>query len=83
MKKAYQGKAVQESGERNADRAVQIALPMAEVLSSLEQGLGELVRKVGRMFIESVLESEVEQIAGARSQRVPSRQAYRWGVEQG
>ena len=35
------------------------------------------------MFIESVLESEVEQIADARSQRVQSRQAYRWGVEQG
>jgi transposase-like protein len=56
---------------------------MAEVLTSLEQGLGELVRKVGRMFIESVLEAEVEQIAGVRSRRTQTRQAYRWGVEQG
>ena len=56
---------------------------MAEVLTSLEQGLGELVRKVGRMFIESVLEAEVEQLAGPRSRRVQSRQAYRWGLEQG
>ncbi len=62
---------------------MQIALPMAEVLTSIEQGLGELVRKVGRMFIESVLEAEVEQIAGARSRRLQSRQAYRWGVERG
>jgi len=45
--------------------------------------LGELVRKVGRMFIESVLESEVEQMAGPRSCRTATRQAYRWGVEQG
>lgn len=35
------------------------------------------------MFIESVLESEVEQIAGPRSCRAQTRQAYRWGVEQG
>ncbi len=83
MKKAYQNRAVQKTTESTADGAVQISLPMAEVLTSLEQGLGELIRKVGRMFIESVLESEVEQTAGVRSQRVPSRQAYHWGVEQG
>ncbi len=35
------------------------------------------------MFIESVLEAAVEQIAGPRSQRAQTRQAYRWGVEQG
>ena len=62
---------------------VQIALPMAEVLSCIEQGLGELVRKVGRLFIESVLETEAEQIAGPRSRRSQERQAYRWGSEQG
>ena len=62
---------------------VQIALPMAEVLSCIEQGLGELVRKVGRLFIESVLETEAEQIAGPRSCRTQERHAYRWGSEQG
>jgi putative transposase len=83
LKRAYQKKEQREAAQAVPERAIQITLPMAEVLTSLEQGLGELVRKVGRMFIESVLESEVEQIAGARSQRVQSRQAYRWGVEQG
>ena len=62
---------------------VQIALPMAEVLSCLEQGLGELLRKVGRLFIESVLETEAEQIAGPRSRRSQQRHVYRWGSEQG
>lgn len=66
-----------------APLAVQIALPMAEVLADLEKGLGELVRKVGRMFIESVLEAEVEQLIGPRSRRHGERHAYRWGVEQG
>ena len=83
MKRAYQKREVRKDAEPQTQRAVQIALPMAEVMSSLEQGLGELVRKVGRIFIESVLEAEVEQIAGPRSQRVPTRQAYRWGLEQG
>ena len=47
---------------------------MAEVLVSLEQGLGELVRRVGRLFIESILEAEVEQIAGRdRAGRKPGR----------
>ena len=83
MKKAYQKQTKKEEVQPAEERAVQIALPMAEVLTSIEQGLGELVRKVGRMFIESVLEAEVEQLAGARSCRFQSRQAYRWGVEQG
>jgi transposase-like protein len=56
---------------------------MAEVLAYLEQGLGELIRKVGRMFIESVLEAEVEQLIGPRSRRHGGRHAYRWGIEQG
>lgn len=83
MKKEYQKQTTKDAKQPTAERAIQISLPMAEVLTSIEQGLGELVRKVGRMFIESVLESEVEQIAGPRSCRTPTRQAYRWGVEQG
>lgn len=62
---------------------MQIGLPMAKVLTSLEEGLGELVRKVGRLRIESVLEAEVKQIARVRSGRLQTRQAYRWGVERG
>ncbi len=76
MKKEYQKREAEKGTAPEPDRAVQVCLPMAEVLTSLEQGLGELVRKVGRMFIESVLESEVEQLAGPRSRRVQSRQAY-------
>lgn len=74
MKEEYQiekqaaGAAIAEQPEQS-ELPVQIALPLAEVLSSLEQGLGELLRKVGRLFIESVLETEAEQLAGPRSCR--------------
>jgi hypothetical protein len=63
-------------GTKNG-QSVQIGLPMAEVLSLLEKGLGELVRKVGKVFIESLLEAEVEQLAGPRSRTNATRQAYR------
>jgi hypothetical protein len=83
VKEEYQKEKQAAEVEQTPDRPVQIALPMAEVLSCLEQGLGELVRKVGRLFIESVLEAEAEQIAGPRSCRRQERHAYRWGSEQG
>jgi putative transposase len=88
VKKEYQierESAVAESRpwSNSGELPVQVALPMAEVLSGLEHGLGELLRKVGKLFIESVLEAEAEQVAGPRSRRNPQRQAYRWGREQG
>jgi hypothetical protein len=83
LKKEYQNKAVEKGTSGAAEGAVQLWLPMADVLASLEQGLGEVVRKVGGLFIEAVLESEVEQLAGPRSSRGQVRSAYRWGVEQG
>lgn len=88
MKEEYQieeeAAACRQEGQPQASELpVQIALPMKEVLNCLEQGLGELLRKVGRLFIESVLESEAEQIAGPRSRRRQQRQAYRWGSERG
>ena len=84
MKRSYQKQVQPESavGTKNG-QSVQITLPMAEVLSLLEKGLGELVRKVGKVFIESLLEAEVEQLAGPRSRTNATRQAYRWGSERG
>ena len=62
---------------------IQLTFPTAEIVSLAQQGLGELLRQVGKIFIENVLESEVEQVAGKRSQPDPQRQAYRWGTERG
>jgi putative transposase len=62
---------------------IQLTFPTAEIVSLAQQGLGELLRHVGKLFIQNVLESEVEQIAGKRSQPESSRTAYRWGSERG
>jgi putative transposase len=45
--------------------------------------LGDLLRSVGKIFIQSVMESEVEQLAGNRSEQMVGRGAYRWGSEEG
>lgn len=62
---------------------IQLTFPTADIVELAEQSLGDLLRHVGRIFIESVLASEVEQLAGKRSQADPERNAYRWGKEDG
>ena len=65
------------------DAPIQLALPATELLGCVEKGLGELIRKVGKLFIESILEAEVERLAGKRSKPNTERSAYRWGAERG
>jgi len=62
---------------------IQLSLPAADMLKLAQQSLGELLRQVGKLFVENVLEAEVEQVAGERSQPDPKRAAYRWGTERG
>ena len=88
MKKQYQIRAqraidkFQEWANGDVD-PIQLSLPAADMLKLAHQSLGELLRHVGKMFVESVLEAEVEQVAGQRSKPDPGREAYRWGTERG
>lgn len=88
MKKQYQIRAqraidqFQEWANGDVD-PIQLSLPTADMLKLAQQSLGELLRHVGKMFVENVLEAEVEQVAGERSQPDPNREAYRWGTERG
>lgn len=62
---------------------IQLSFPTAGMAELAQQSLGDLLRSVGRAFIETVMESEVEELAGARSSRHAGRRAYRWGTEAG
>jgi transposase-like protein len=62
---------------------VQLAIPTAEVAALAQTSLGDLLRTVGKLFIETVMENEVDQIVGERSKRNQQRGAYRWGIESG
>jgi hypothetical protein len=83
LKRAYQNREAGKPVEAVAGRAVHIALSMAEVLSSLEQGLGKLVRKVGRIFMGFGAGTGAGADCRPRSRRIQARKGYRWGVEQG
>jgi transposase-like protein len=88
MKKPYQiesQRAVKRLEEMAADGnpAVQMVLPMAELVGWLRQGVGELIRQAGLQMIELLMEEEVRQLAGERSQSQPERTANRWGKERG
>jgi len=88
MKKPYQiesQRAVKrlESMAGEGNGAVQMVLPMAELLGHLRQGVGELVRQAGLQLMSLLMEEEVRLLAGERSQRQAERNATRWGSERG
>jgi putative transposase len=88
MKKPYQiesQRAVKELEAMAADGnpAVQMVLPMAEMVGWLRQGVGELVRQAGLQLMDLLMQEEVRELVGERSQRQADRKANRWGSERG
>jgi len=63
--------------------AVQMMLPMAEMVGWLRKGVGELICQAGLQLMQLLMEEEVRQLAGERSQPLPGRTASRWGRERG
>jgi putative transposase len=88
MKKPYQiesQRAVKELEAMAADGnpAVQMVLPMAEMVGWLRQGVGELIRQAGLRLMDLLMQEEVRELVGERSQRQAERKANRWGSEHG
>jgi transposase-like protein len=88
MKKPYQidsQRAVKQFEAMAADGnpAVQMILPLAEAMGWLRKGVGELIRQAGLQVMELLMQEEVRQLVGERSQRQPERTASRWGSESG
>src|SRR3974390_2500372 len=88
MKKPYQiesQRAVKqlEAMAAEGNPAVQMMLPMAEMVGWLRKGVGELIRQAGLQLMDLLMQEEVRELAGERSQRQPDRTASRWGSERG
>jgi len=88
MKKPYQiesQRAVRRLEEMAADGnpAVQMVLPLAEMVGWLRQGVGALIRQAGLQLMELLMEEEVREVVGERSRPQPDRVANRWGKERG
>lgn len=62
---------------------IQLTFPTAGIAELAQQSLGDLMRAVGKVFIETVMEAEVNDLVGQRSQPSQARTAYRWGSESG
>jgi putative transposase len=88
MKKKYQiakQRAVQDfrqMAERD-NPAVEMVLPMAEIASHLQQGVGHLMRQAGLELMKLVMAEEVKQLVGDRYAQDGNRRAHRWGQEDG
>jgi transposase-like protein len=88
MKKPYQiesQRAVKQLAEMAADGnpAVQMMLPLAEMIGWLRKGVGELIRQAGLQLMDLMMQEEVRALAGERSQQRAERTATRWGSESG
>ena len=88
MKKPYQietQRAVKQLEAMAADGnpAVQMVLPMAEMVGWLRKGVGELIRQAGLQLMDLLMQEEVRELVGERSRRQEERTANRWGSERG
>jgi transposase-like protein len=88
MKKPYQiesQRAVKqfEAMAVDGNPAVQMVLPMAEMVGWLRKGVGELIRQAGLHLMDLMMQEEVREVVGERSRQQPERTANRWGSERG
>src|SRR5215467_11281545 len=88
MKKPYQIEAQRavkqfESMAAEGNPAVRTMLPLGEMLGWLRKGVGELIRQAGLQVMELLMQEEVRELVGERSQPQPDRTANRWGKECG
>src|SRR6266849_8068665 len=88
MKKPYQIEAQRavkqlEAMAVDGNPAVQMVLPMAEMLGWLRKGVGELIRQAGLQLMDLMMQEEVRELVGERSERQAERTANRWGSERG
>ena len=88
MKKPYQIEAQRavkqfEAMAADGNPAVQMVLPMAEIVGWLRKGVGALIRQAGLQLMDLIMQEEVRELAGKRSEQQPERTANRWGSERG
>src|SRR5438270_12484066 len=88
MKKPYQIESQRAVNQLAAmavegNTAIQMVLPMAEMVGWLRKGVGELIRQAGLQVMNLLMEEEVRNLTGERSQPLPGRTASRWGKEKG
>ena len=85
MKKPYQIEAQRavkqfEAMAAEGNPAVQMVLPMAEMVGWLRKGVGELIRQAGLQLMDLLMQEEVRELVGERSQRQAGTNGQRAGA---
>jgi putative transposase len=61
---------------------VQLTLPVPEILAGLHGAIEETATRAGVLIMRTLLEEEVERLAGEKHKHNPDRQGLRWGKEE-
>jgi putative transposase len=61
----------------------QMVLPMSEALFDVAKAIEQTASEAGLLLMKSLIDEEVEQIAGSRYRHNADRRAFRWGKEEG
>jgi len=77
MKKPYQIEAQRavkqfEAMAAEGNPAVQMMLPLGEMVGWLRKGVGELIRQAGLQLMELLMQEEVRGLVGSGANRCPS-----------
>jgi hypothetical protein len=72
-----------EAMAADGNPAVQMMLPMAEMVGWLRKGVGKLVRQAGLRLMDLLMQEKVRDLVGERSRRQADWTANRWGSERG
>ncbi len=88
MKKPYQidkQKAAQQFRERagSAAESLQLAIPVPEVMSLVQQGLMSLALSAFTQLAEQMMQWEVNDLVGPKNQPNDDREKMRWGAQSG
>jgi transposase-like protein len=80
-------KPLREEGEGSVDSSrpvptVQLTLPIPDILAGLHGAIEETATRAGVLIMRTLLEEEVERLAGVKHKHNPDRQGLRWGKEE-
>ena len=67
----------------SAEPSVQLRLPITDILFGVRQSVEQLSIDAGLLVMNALIEEEVERRAGPKGKHDPSREARRWGSEEG
>jgi len=69
-------------GERNDGPTVQLTLHINDPLAGVSGAIESLAGEAGLLIMKSLIDEEVEQLAGQRSKHDQGDKAVRWGSEE-